>query len=171
MNSGDVQHLPYSAVAMQDDALYFVKDRTVYRRRLTFQSAPLALDGAFSGDPLEVVASDKVLHLAPRDGCVWLATERGLFAAEAADVRLAHKWDDLAIRVQVCGEAFLATGVGPEVQIYDTRSRVASRAASSSKNQVIGLDAQCLSRGDGGSRGVLVIVGENGRLDVLELLN
>jgi hypothetical protein len=164
MNSGDLQHLPYSAIAIKDNTMYFVKDRTVYRRKLAFLRSTHALDDTFSGDPLEVMASDKVLLLVPRDDYVWLATERGLFAANTMDVELVHKWD-CAGRVCVCGDVFFATGIGPEVEVYDTRNRIASCVMSSSAAQVTGLDALRLSHGDDPDEGLLMVVSEKGVLD------
>ena len=143
--SGDLQRLPYSAVAISGDALYFAKDRTVYKRTLAFRRSAHVLDATFSGDPLEVIASDKVLLIAPSDDCVWLATEHGLFAANSMDVTLVHKWD-CAGRVCACEGVFFAAGIGPELQVYDVQNHVATHITSSSKTQITGFDALCLSR-------------------------
>jgi hypothetical protein len=162
--SGDLQRLPYSALAIKGNDLYFVKDRTVYKTKLAFQRSTSILDNTFSGDPLEQVASDRVLLVVPRDDYVWLATERGLFAANSMDVVLVHKWDSVG-RVNVCGDVFFATGIGPEIQIYDTRHGLASCVVSSSKTQVMGFDTLCLSSGNGSDEGLLMVVSEKGVLD------
>lgn len=162
--SGALQRLPYSAVAIEGDVLYFVKDRIVYRKKLAFQRFANEVDSTFVGDPLEVMASDRVLHVVPKDGNVWLATEHGLFAANSLDVDLVHKWDFVG-RVRVCGDVFFAAGIGTEVQIYDTRNGIASSVTSSSKTQVTDFDVFSLSPGEGSAQGLLMMASEKGVLD------
>ena len=166
IGSGDLQQLPYSAITIQEDMLYFVKDRTVYRRKLGFQRTAYTFDSTFTDDTLEVVASDKVLLMAPKDDLVWLATERGLFAADPMNVSLVHRWDNPISSVRVCGNMFVATGVGPVALLYDIRTHVTSCVMSSSKSQIVGFDIlQSTQPGMSYAEGVLILVSEKGLID------
>lgn len=168
MESGDLQRLPYSAVALQGDVLYFVQDRTLYKRRLS-SSRRLAQmsDASASTDATEVIASDipsTVITLAPRNGHVRVVTKDGLYAASSSGVTTVHRWES-ASRALVCGDVCFTRDIGPEVQVYDAKKHAASCVTSSPKTQVTGFDALCSSRGDGANEGLLMIVSEKGILD------
>ena len=97
MESGNLQRLPYSAVALQGDVLYFVQDRTLYKRRLS-SSRRLAQmsDASSSPDATDVIASDipsAVITLAPRNGSVRVVTTDGLYAVSSSGVTTVHRWE------------------------------------------------------------------------------
>src|ERR1700724_1241910 len=96
MGSGELQRLPYSAVALHEDVLYFVHERTLYKRRL---SSSRRLAHTPDASPLiegtDMIASDipsSVITLAPKDGYVQLVTTNGLYAVSSSGVTPVHKW-------------------------------------------------------------------------------
>lgn len=168
MESGDVQRLPYSAVVLQEDVLYFVHDHILYKtrlspsRRLTLMRYPSAL-----AEGTDMIASDipsGVITLAPKNGHVRVVTTDGLYAVSSSGVTPVHKWE-VRSRALVCGDICFASDVGPEVQVYDAKKQAATCVTSSPKTQVTGFDALGPSRGAAADDGLLMIVSEKGVLD------
>lgn len=165
MVSGTVERLPYSAVTVKTNSLYFAKDRTVYTTNLVLKRNRWHEDKTFVDGPLAVVCSDRVLAIIAREAHVWVATECGVFIGSSSGIDIVHKWEH-ASRVVVVGEVLFASDVGPEVQVYDAKRDRAWFVSASSGGQVTGFDALCTFQSSDLEEGLLIIASQNGVLDL-----
>lgn len=162
MESGNVERLPYSAVALQGDILYFVEERTLYKCRLS--SFRHTSDSTEAPDRIASDIPSSVITLAPRNGYVRVVTTDGLYAVSSSAVTPVHRWE-AASRALVCGDVCFTREIGPEVQVFHAKKRTASCVTSSPKTQVTGFDVLYPFLGDGADEGLLMIVSEKGVLD------
>jgi hypothetical protein len=115
----------------------------------------------------EMIASDipsSIITLEPKNGFVRVVTTDGLYVVDSSGVTRVHSWEGTS-RALVCDDFYFTRDIGPEVQVYDAKEKVATCVTSSSKTQVTGFDALSLSRGAAADEGLLMIVSEKGVLD------
>jgi hypothetical protein len=167
IGSGSIKTLPFSAICIHMDSLYFVRERNLYKTKLaSFQHlSHMNLDA--SPDATALVATDlpsPIITLTPTREYVQVVTSNGIYHASASRVVAVHKCESV-IQAITYGNVCFMRSIGPKVYVYDAKRGVESYIISSSKSQVTGFDISSKSRENESEEGLLTIVSEKGVLD------
>lgn len=168
MDSGELQILPYSAIAVHGDFLYFVSGSVLFKLNLAFSRSFVKLpDVIILADAAKILASNipsDVISLVPSTERLWLVTTKGLFSASSLGLGVQQTWQS-GTRTILCGDLVFLRDIGPEIEIHNAITHEKFGVCCSSGSQIISFDVRA-SFTDGANTGVMAVVSEGGVLDL-----